>query len=78
MCQAKFTLMMLWGNGKVETEGWAMKGADAETVNQLLVEDFVFSGDLARRGENRGSLRFSGPVNRGHVGHGLFSLKGDG
>ena len=48
--------MMLWGNGKVETEGWAMKGAYAETVNQLLVEDPVFSRDLVRRAENGGDL----------------------
>jgi hypothetical protein len=56
VCQAKFNLMMLWGNGKVETEGWAMKGAYAETVNQLLVEDPVFSRDLVRRAENGGDL----------------------
>jgi len=34
----------------------AGKGAGAETVTGRLVEDPVFSGDLARKAENRGNL----------------------
>ena len=34
----------------------AMKGADADTGTGGLVEDPVFSGDLARSAENRGGL----------------------
>jgi HD-like signal output (HDOD) protein len=42
----------------------AMKGADAKTVNRLLVEDPVFSGDLAIRVVNSEHLGSPIPLTR--------------